>query len=618
MSLETTANQIQRIVAEWRKSLKPPEKLKISEWADKYRRLSSEASSEPGQWSTDRAPYQREMMDVILDDDVRQVVVVAGSQLGKSEGVINNAIGYHIHMDPCPMLFVLPSDTLAEDYSKERIAPMLRDTPVLADIVGDPKSRNSSSTILKKVFPGGVLTMLGANTPRKLASKPIRIVFFDEVDGFVEAAGKEGDPISLAQKRTATFPNFKWVMTSTPTDADTSRIKAEFQASDQRYYNIPCPHCNEYLVLEWAGIQWDRDKNGNHLPETARYVCEHCGTLIYNEDKFGMLEQGVWIATAPFNGIAGFRINSLYSPFLPWSDVVREFLKSKDDPEKLKVFVNTALAEWWEDQAEKIEDDKLYSRREVYPAPVPYGAMILTAGVDVQEDRLEVEIKGWGKGEENWTVDYRILYGPTDKADVWTALDDIIFNEQFEHESGMHLMVSATGVDSGFRAQIVYDYCKQRKARNVFPTKGQAGEGVPIIAAPKRRRTGKNRRAVDLFMIGTDEAKGVIYARLKRTEPGHGYYHFPNTLDEEYFKQLAGEKMILKKHKGHLKREWVKTRARNEALDTNVINYAMVKLLNPNFEALATRFPAKGEKVAAHALTGNAPRRRTVRSRGIR
>ncbi len=555
----------------------PPPNLKISEWAENYRYLSQEASSEPGKWKGDKAPYQRGIMDAFSDPKIEAVVIMSSAQVGKTE-IINNIVGYHIHLDACPILLLQPTLEMAESWSKDRFAPMLRDTEVLHGLVKDPRSRDSGNTLLHKRFPGGHVTMAGANSPASLASRPIRLVLCDEVDRYPASAGTEGDPVNLARKRSTNFWNRKLLLTSTPTIKGVSRIEAAYEQSDQRKYHVPCPSCDEYQVLKWARVQWDDGK-----PDSAVYVCEHHGCIITDSDKQAMLLAGQWIAHAPFEGTAGFHLSELYSPWVTFAQIAADFLKAKKLPETLKTWVNTSLGETWEDEGEKIEADDLLKRKENWGNEAPEDVLVVTAGVDVQGDRLECEVKGWGIGQESWSLDYRIFYGDPAQVNVWQELDSYL-QSTIRSKTGTSLHISCACIDSGgHHTQAVYEFCKSRALRGIFAIKGSNQTAKPLVGRPS---TG-NRMRVRLYPIGTDTAKEVLFSRLRITEPGPGYYHFPASRDKEYFLQLTAEKLVTKYTKGTARREWIKTRSRNEVLDCNVYALAALHILNVDLEKMA-------------------------------
>jgi phage terminase large subunit GpA-like protein len=454
-------------------------------------------------------------MDAVSDPLVEKVVIMKSAQTGGTE-VIMNTIGYKIHLDPGPILAVQPTVELARAWSKERLAPMIRDTDILRGLVKEVRSRDSSNTLQQKKFPGGMIAIMGANAPSGLASRPIRDVFLDEVDRFPASAGTEGDPVKLASKRTQTFYNSKIIVVSTPTIKGLSRIEVDFDESDQKYYHVPCPVCGQFQILEWSGIHWDKI-GGEHRPDTVYYECKFCSARLTETDKYRMIRNGKWIAERPeVKKISGFHISELYSPWSTWENMIESFLEAKVRPELLQVFVNTALGQVWEESGVTVDDGTLLSRREAYGPAIPEKVIILTAGVDVQHDRIECVIKGWGRSEESWLIDHRTFMGDiSQNPKVLIELDDFLLRN-WPHESGKTLRLSAVGVDSGYHTKIVYDYCRHKGLRRVFPIKGGAGHGRPIIGRP----TMSKKYKVQLFVVGVDSAKELIYSRLKIDEPG--------------------------------------------------------------------------------------------------
>ena len=525
-------------------------------------------------------------MDALNEPDVETVVIMSSAQVGKTE-IINNLVGYHIDQDPAPMLLLQPTIDMCHAWSKDRLAPMIRDTHCLTEKIELNNRRNSANTLLHKTFPGGHITMAGANSPASLASRPIRIVLCDEVDRYPPSAGTEGDPVNLAKKRTTTFWNRKILLTSTPTVKGVSRIELEFEQSDQRRYFVPCGDCGEFQHLEWSSVEWMKDDKGEPLPETAAYCCSRCSSLWTDGQRLAAIRKGEWRATAPFAGRAGFHLNELYSPWVPMRLVVKSFLEAKKSPELLKTWVNTSLGETWEEEGETVDGIGLYKRRENYPAQVPNGALVLTAGVDIQRDRIEMEVVAWGEGEESWCVDYRVIPGDTSRPGVWRDLDDCL-QSTYTHESGTEMHIAATCIDSGDQTTTVYGFVKPRQSRRVFAIKGVSGPGRPV-AKVSRKSSGKKSRDVDLYQVGVDDAKGIIYARLAIEEHGPGYCHFGTDRDEEYFAMLTAEKLVVKHVKGFPRKEWVKTRQRNEALDCRVYAFAALKILNPVWSAITKR-----------------------------
>jgi phage terminase large subunit GpA-like protein len=505
-------------------------------------------------------------MDAVSDPLIESVVVMSSAQVGKTE-VVQNVLGYHAHQDPAPMLVVMPTLEMAEAYSKDRLAPMIRDTPVLSGLIADAKSRDSGNTLLHKTFPGGHITLAGSNSPASLASRPVRIVLCDEVDRYPVSAGAEGDPVNLARKRAATFWNRKFLLTSTPTIKGASRIESAYEGSDQRRYHVPCPHCETAQVLRWAQVRWPEGR-----PDEAVYVCEDCGAEVPHHRKAWMLAHGEWVAEAPFRGVAGFHISELYSPWRTWAQVATDFLEARRLPETLKTWVNTALGEPWEEEGETVDDTGLLARREGYTLDdPPEGLRLLVVGVDVQADRLEATHLG-AAGDELWVLGHTVLWGPPAEALVWRDLDALIARPV----GG--LLPRCVAVDSGgHHTSHVYRYARERLARGVVAVKGVAGMGKPVVS--KGNKVG--REQVRVHLVGTDTAKALLIGRLKVLEPGPGYVHFAGDLDDEYFAQLTAEKAIIRYVKGQMRREWEKIRPRNEALDCMVYALAALQVAAP-------------------------------------
>lgn len=518
------------------------------------------------------------MMDAVNEMGVREVVFMTSAQIGKTE-ILNNILGYFVHQDPAPILFIQPTLDMAEAWSKDRLAPMIRDTEALTGLFKDAKTRNSDNTLLHKKFTGGHITMAGANSPSSLASRPIRIVLLDEEDRYPVSAGSEGDPGSLAQKRTTTFWNRLLVSASTPTIEDESKIESRYQQSDQRKFYVPCPECDAFQVLMWSQIKFEKGNSAS-----TYYECEHCNAHLRDSDKMWMLEHGEWRAEAAFNGIAGFHVNELYSPWVRWREMVENFHKAKRLPETLKVWVNTSLGETWKDKTEGVDPSGLLKRKENWGRVAPDGVIVITAGVDVQDDRLEVEVIGWGVGQESWSLQYHVLHGDPAQANVWKDLDNVL-SQLIATSDGRTLPVGCACVDSGgHHTQIVYEYCKAREYQRIYAIKGASQIGKPLVSKFSKA----NKLRVKLFSIGTDTAKQMIYARLKIHQPGAGYCHFPSNYPEEYFKQLTAERIQTKFVNGHPTRIWVMPKGRrNEALDCRVYGMAALHILNPNLDRLA-------------------------------
>lgn len=518
-------------------------------------------------------------MDALTDQAIEKVVVMSSAQVGKTE-ILNNAAGFFIHHEPSPILILQPSLEMAEAWSKDRLAPMLRDSEAFKGLVKDPRSRDSGNTLLHKTFPGGHITVSGANSPSSLASRPIRVLLCDEVDRYPVSAGTEGDPVTLAEKRTETFWNRRIALFSTPTIKGASRIEMAWEQSDQRRFHVPCPHCDELQTLKWSQVHWPDGE-----PEKAYYVCEHCGAEITDGDKPQMLAAGKWIATHDFRGVAGFHLSELYSPWVKFSRMAKNFLAAKDSKETLKAWINTALGETFEEAGSGVEWEDLAAgnRTEDWGESAPDEVLVVTAGVDVQGDRIELELIGWGEGEESWSLQYHTIFGNPGEDEIWKELDKILLTE-IPSKLGVKLHVAAACIDSGgHHTQQVYEFCAKRTMRKVYAVKGMSTAGRPLVG----KFTKSNRWKVPLWPVGTDTAKELIYSRLELNSSGPGYCHFPKDRPEEWFKQLTAEKVVTRFHKGFPRREWIKTRPRNEALDCRVYGFAALKILNVNFTALA-------------------------------
>lgn len=511
---------------------------------------------------------------------------MSSAQVGKTE-LLLNIIGYFIDYDPSPILLLQPTLEMAQTFSKDRLAPMLRDTPALKGKVADSKSKSSGNTMLHKTFPGGHITMAGANSPASLASRPIRILLADEVDRYPASAGTEGDPVNLAKKRTTTFWNRKIVQVSTPTIKGVSRIERSYEDSTQEIFCLPCPSCGDYQQIRRQHLQ--HEKEAGQLVE-VRAACEHCGSIHTENEWKG--QSGRWIAQATHAKTRGFHLNEYISPWRKWVDIETDFLQAKKSPETLKTFVNTSLGETWEDEGESVEHNALYLRREFYDQ-VPDGGLVLVAGVDVQDDRIEGEVVAYGEDFETWGIEYFVLHGDPGRPQLWEQLQTRL-NKQYVHHTGDAMTIAAACIDSGGHyTQQVYDFCKRNAGRRIWAVKGSSERGKPIIAT---RGSKANKGKVKLFTIGTDTAKELVYSRLKIAEPGPGFCHFPQSYDEEYFLQLTAEKRTTKYVKGFPRLEWQKTRPRNEALDCRVYALAAITLLNPVFSAIKKKLEHQPEE----------------------
>ncbi len=569
-------------------AFKPPEKLSLSEWADNHAFLSAESSAEGGRWRT--LPYQKGIMDAITDPTVEQVTVMKSARVGYSK-ILNHVIGYHVHQDPAPIMLVQPTIEDAQGYSKEEIAPMLRDTPCLKGLVSEAKAKDGANTILQKQFPGGTLSLVGANSPRGFRRVSRRIVLFDEVDGYPPSAGSEGDQIKLGIRRTEYYWNRKIVSGSTPTVKDFSRIERMYSQSDMRRYYVPCPDCGHMQYLRWSNIRWtDGDAS------TAAYCCEKCGVFIPHSKKRWMVERGEWRGTSDFNGKhVGFHIWAAYSysPNAAWSNLVEEFLDAKHDAEQLKTWVNTILGEVWEDEyASKISGDSLMERaaEEKYKHECPPAeVLLLTCGCDCQDDRLSLSVWGYARDEEAYLVDRVVLHGSPSRPEVWAQLDEVLQNP-YETEDGRSLNIEVCCIDSGgHHTQEVYGYARERAAMGVIAIKGMGQKGKPPLGKPSKVDINFKGRAMkngaQLFPVGVDGVKGLLFGRLKHNDPGPGYLHFYPTVGPDYFQELTAERQVLRYRNGFPERVWVKkSQSPNEALDEMVYAYAALHRLYQKFD----------------------------------
>lgn len=564
------ARTIEAVRATISERMRPPPKLTVSQWADAYRKLSAEASAEPGQWVTARNEAMRGVMDAVSDPSIHTVVVMSSAQVGKSESLLN-VIGYHAAQDPAPILLLQPTLEMGEAFSKDRLAPMVRDTPALKGKIKDARARDSGNTLLHKTFPGGHVTIAGANSPASLASRPIRIVLADEVDRYPLSAGTEGDPVSLARKRSTTFWNRKTVLTSTPTVKGISRIEAEWELSDKRRYHVTCEDCGHQQTLAWGNVKWPEGR-----PRDAFYACVECGSAWDDAARWRTLRGGEWIATAPFNGVAGFHLSEICSPWVRLGDMAQGFLDAKRSPETLKTWVNTSLGETWEEDSEKVDGHALSSRVEDWQK-CPDDVLVVTCGVDVQNDRLEVERVGWAEDEESWSLDHKVIYGDPAAPEIWAELDAYLHLTS-ERADGTELPVHAACIDSGgHHTQAVYRFTKDRVRRRIHAIKGVGGPGRPVWP---RYASKVSKGKINLFLVGVDAAKDAVYARLKIRSPGPGYCHFPKR-EPKYFEQLTSEVVQTKYVKGFPTRVYVLPGGmRNEALDCRVYAYAALQSLN--------------------------------------
>ena len=588
----------------------PPADLTVSEWAAEHRVLSRESSAEAGPWRNERTPYMVEPMNAFSDPRVREISVVAMSQVGKSE-VELNIIGYIIDQDPGSVLYIQPNLDDAKKFSRLRIAPMIRDCDTLRAKVSEVRSRDAGNTVLQKTFPGGMLTMVGSQSPSALASTPARYVLGDEVDRWALSAGSEGDPWALAAARTTTFYNAKMVAVSTPTIKGYSRIEKLFLDGTQERWCSQCPSCGEWHNITFDDIKFDFDTTGSgrrksYTLHSVHWCCPSCGCL-HTEAEM-RAQPARWIAENPGaieRGRRSFWVNAFSSPWRSWDKIVLKFLEVKNDPEELKVFYNTVLGELWEDRGDLEDEDTMLARREDYgtredgtPVELPDGVLVLTCGVDTQDDRLEYEVVGHGHYGETWGIKKGIIMGDPNYDEPWERLDEVV-SHVYKFQNGRGLTVSMTCVDSGgHKTQSVYMQTRARLQRRIFAIKGQGGDGIPYTKPPSKVKIvvgGKTVGQTWLYSIGVDAGKAAIMAALKVQEAGPKYCHFPRDNDRGYdlnfFNGLLSEKMVMKTDRGRTRWAWEKLKGheRNEALDCRNYALAAFRILDPDLDAVERR-----------------------------
>lgn len=582
--------------------LRPPPELTPSQWAEQHVRIPI-GNAVPGLIRFDNAPYQREPLDRLVDPDCERITLMWAAQVGKTQLALCGQ-GYHIAMRPASQMMMQPSETDLLVWLNTKFQPMVDANRVLQARLARPRSREGINNSTMKSYPGGFMMFSWAGSPRTMRGRSAPIIVVDEVDGYQATA--EGHPVSLIWQRAATFGEQKKLLEiSTPTVKGASYIEDAFEAGDQRRFWVPCPDCGEHQVLRWSQVSWQgrEDEAAEQRPETARYCCAHCGSLWDDGQRKAAIRAGEWRAAKPFRGHASYHLNEMYSTFRRLRDIVRSYLDKKAAGD-LQTFVNVSLAETWEETGERADATGLMARMEDWggraddalatdegDAPAsgvvaPAGVLVLTAGVDMQQDRLEVEVVGWGEGEESWSVAHQVLWGDPLQGDVWEDLEALL-ESRWRHASGAWLPITATCVDTGGTGgstQAAYDWLKGRAGRRVFGIKGVGGWGRPIVSAPSRKRSGRRGRKIDLFLVGTDEAKLVVMRRLALAEPGPGYCHFPVGRDADWFRQLTAEKLVTRYVKGFPVREWHKTEERNEALDCRVYALAALKIAAPSFK----------------------------------
>lgn len=627
-----------------------PPRLNLVEWSDSERRIAPGTSNAPGKWRTSAQPLSYGPMLAVTDRDTHTVTVMSGTQVIKTELLINTA-AYYIAQDPSPILFVQPTQNAAESFSKERFSPTIEYTPQLRNLF-ESAAHDTDNTIPHKSYPGGALDFVGANSPTDLASRPKRIILCDEIDKYPVSAGAEGDPLKLAEERASTYQAIgraKFVRTCSPTIKGLSRIGREYAASDQRQLYVACPHCLEHQTLSWANIKWDKDETGADLPHTAAIACGLCGVVWSERERIAALDALIdapdhgWRQTAefsccgfkqipelwnekgrslcavcrspsPYGGHAGFKVSKLYSKRHRLPEIVKEFLEAQHDQELLRKWTNTALAELWEVKwSETLNEHSLLTRAEPYDgSTLPECVRVITGFCDVQGNRLEVQLVAWGAEEECWPFRYEIIHQDPSQPAAWRELDALL-REKFTTVTGRTLFIASFGIDTGgHHGAEVFAFCNPRHGRRVFACKGIAGPR-PIWPG----RASRSKKNDPLYLIGVDTAKEAIYSRLKIAAPAPGerkpgFIHFPTTdnFGPEYFKQLNSEKREVRKRMGQPYAVWVQTNERNEALDTIVGAFAMRKAL-PRFIQAGLEYTVSdkpSDEVVAERPAPRAPR----------
>ena len=616
MTTKKDEAKINRLLVKLLPGMMPPDDLTVTEWAERRRRLSSESSAEPGPWRTERTPYLREVMDTFTDPKVWHTVMVAASQVGKSE-VLNNCIGYVIDEDPGSILFVHPTTIDAKEYSKLRIAPMVRDCPTLKKKVADPKSRDSGNTILQKTYPGGILTLCGSTEAHALASKPIRYVFGDERDRWATSAGNEGDPWDLAMARQTTFYNRMAFEVSTPTIKNASAIEAAYAKGTMERWKSRCPHCGGYHEIQWSDIRFEHEESvvagqKTFKINTIYYICPGCGAV---SDELAMKRAPArWEAENPAayeQGTRSFWLNAFVSQWASWESIVLKYLQAIGNSKKMQVVYNTCFGELWEDRGDLEDEDSLMARREDYgqredgsDVELPDGVLVLTCGIDTQDDRLEYEVLGHGHFGETWGIQKGVLLGRPDDPEVWKQLDDVL-DHVYRFEDGLGLKISMAFHDEGGHFTMdVRQQCAARQSKHLFAVKGMAGRDKPYTAPPKKMKIMVRNVMVGTcwqYQIGVDSGKEIIMDNLKVQTPGSKYCHFPKRDDygSAYFKGLLSETLVYDAQKKQ-PWQWVKIpgHERNEALDCRNYALAAFKALPVNLDEIDRRLKeARGQTV---------------------
>ncbi|MCP5006937.1 MAG: phage terminase large subunit family protein [Planctomycetes bacterium] len=573
-----------RIYNAYADGLRPDPYVNLLDWNNEHRRLPKESSVEPGRYRSSRTPYVEEIfIELSPQSPTDTVVFVKPTQIGATE-IANGFLFGTAKRYPGASMMVFPTDKMAQKHSKKKLMPSIRAMPILRDVIKPQKSKDSGNTQLLKEFPGGSWTLTGSNSPTAARSDTIRYLILDDCDGFVPDAGGEGAPIDLFKNRTDAVGSKKKIyINSTPTNTGASNIDDEYEESSQGKYEVPCPYCEAMQFLVWEQLKFTRDDTGEITD--IWYECTECAKRIDEYQKTKMMKRGRYVHKYPDRKKRGFMINGLYSPFgwFSWLSMATEFLVAnaklkRGDSRAMKVWTNTRKAESYQESGEQPEWAGLVTRAEPYPVlTIPMGGCLLVSGVDTHDNRLDVKIKAFGPGEESWLIYHGVLWGDPNEADVWAQLDALLY-KSYPHACGVDLNIITMAIDTGgHRTQAVYNYVRKRSPL-VIAIKGSSSKGRAILGAPTKQDVDvsgrKIKNGVELWPVGTDVAKGVIYSRLKLTTPGHGFCHFPIGLEEEYYLQLTAEKLVKRYVKGFPVYEWVNTRVANHALDCEV--YSLV------------------------------------------
>ena len=564
----TCGSSLKKVIEAAGASLAPPTRGSLTEWSREHFRLSSEASAMTGEFRP--LPFQVEPLECMAaHSEYEETALMWASQLSKTTLTLA-FLAHTIVEDPGPCLVVQPNMQMAEVWSKQRLAPMLRDMPIMKGIVAESKSRDSGSTIFSRSFRGGHVSVASAGSPAGLASRPIRFLILDECDRFEASSGSEGSPSSLAIARTRTYKASRKILwTSSPTIAGASEIDAVFQESDQREYYVPCPHCEHLQVLMWKNVEWPDGE-----PEKAFYRCESCSEVVEHHRKAEMVSKGCWIAQNPAARVAGFRLSELVSPFRSWGEMAVDWLKAQGNPEKLRAFINTSLAELWNDEAQdSVTELELLQRVENFGNVLPEFAPLITCGVDVQDNRVEASVYAWGRGEESWLLSHRVIPGDPSTPNLWEQLDRFL-GSTWNHVLFGEVPISATCIDSGGHfTQAVCRFAESRRGRKVLAIKGAAG---PRPIWPKRESKAARGK---VWLVGVDSARQVVAQRIKISE-GPGRIHWPVTCTLGFFEQLCSEYCRTTYKRGRPERSWVRKKGRAaEVWDCAIYAYSALQAL---------------------------------------